>query len=109
MATITKHATVSLIAVALTAVISGSVNIPPNSTVTVLTTPPSESFVLMQVCGQSNVLLSGASFGAIAQLTSDVLCYHFEPGYRLAPNETVQCTNILSASSFCSVSGVRTK
>jgi hypothetical protein len=80
-----------------------------SSTATALTTPSSGHFVLTQACGGSSMQLAGSTFRLIATMTSDVLCYPFSVGYALPANEAIRCTNPLSGSPWCSVSGVRTK
>jgi hypothetical protein len=90
-------------------VISNGTNVSATSTATVFTTPSSRHFVLTQFCGGSSMILSGGTFGNVASLTTDRLCYSFNPGYAMPQNEAIQCTNPISGGSWCSISGVSEK
>jgi hypothetical protein len=93
-------------------IVSGSQNVQPLSSATVLVTPAKGQFLLTTVCGSPRVLISGISFGFIALVDEFIepgwQCYNFEPGVALPPNEEVSCQAScgLECPAQCQVSGI---
>jgi hypothetical protein len=55
------------------------------------------------------MVVAGHTFGNIASMTSDRLCYSFATGYALPADEEIQCTNPINGASSCSISGILAK
>jgi hypothetical protein len=87
---------------------SASTTLAKSSNATVFMTPATGHFILTQACGGGSMILSADTFGLIAAMTTDVLCYSFNPaGFALPQGEAIVCTNPLSVStSWCSISGI---
>ncbi len=96
-------------------ILSGSVEVGPNATATIITVPENGRFVLTLICSGpliSELPFYGSTFGFIAQTppgSGSGRCESLLPGVALNPGEDITCTNTFSSTTNCQASGVLSK
>ena len=81
-------------------ILSGSVEVDPSATATIITVPENGRFVLTLICSDpgGEIPFNGSTFGFIAQTpigTGRTGCQSLLPGVALNPGEDITCTNPL--------------
>ena len=113
-------------------VVTATTNLGPGESVSVYNTPASGDFLLTQFCASPDatggVSLDVSGFGTIAQTTSTLSCFTFNPGVSVPKGSTLSCTTsaagapalsagcsavgspavVPPAAFFCTISGLQT-
>ncbi len=107
-------------------VITASVNLGASESVLIYTAPASGDFMLTQFCASPDatggVRLDASALGSVAQTTTAMSCFTFNPGVSIPKGSNVSCTTnptgiVAAAASpalpspstfFCTISGLQT-
>ena len=93
-------------------IFSASITVAPSGSSAVFTTPSFGHFILTQFCAFTEMDLDGiTSFGFIATVgsSSSFSCDSFNPGFALPPSQVLECVNLTTTASSCSISGILEK
>ena len=108
-------------------VITASVNLGASESVLIYTAPASGDFMLTQFCASPDatggIRLDASALGSIAQTTTALSCFTFNPGVSIPKGSNVSCTTNPSGTAaaaapsalpssgvfFCTISGLQAK